>query len=278
MWAAEPEDLSLLHLLFYVHSAGSLEMLFDAEGGAQQDRFVGGSQLVPLRMAGSSAPSAWCSAHPFARSTPREQRVTVRAGPATVVWAQRAVVAVSAHARRPHRLRSAAAGFRDQLTQRMPLGTVAKCMAVYDEPFWRAAGLSGQATSTVEPIKLTFDNSPPDGSPGVLLGFLEAAARELGRLPADQRRAVSLLSPVLRSPGRRARALHRVAVGRGGVVAWLLWLPHAARRLDELRPGAARADRPAALGERGDGHHLERLHGRRGALRRAGRSRSPRRL
>ena len=38
VWAAEPEDLSLLHLLFYVHSAGSLEMLFDAEGGAQQDR------------------------------------------------------------------------------------------------------------------------------------------------------------------------------------------------------------------------------------------------
>ena len=51
VWAAQPEDMSLLHMLFYIHSAGSLEMLFDTEGGAQQDRFVGGSQLVPLRMA-----------------------------------------------------------------------------------------------------------------------------------------------------------------------------------------------------------------------------------
>ena len=52
VWAAQPEDMSLLHVLFYIHSAGSLELLFDTEGGAQQDRFVGGSQLVPIRMAG----------------------------------------------------------------------------------------------------------------------------------------------------------------------------------------------------------------------------------
>jgi monoamine oxidase len=51
VWAAQPEDISLLHVLFYIHSAGSLEMLFDTEGGAQQDRFVGGSQLVAGRMA-----------------------------------------------------------------------------------------------------------------------------------------------------------------------------------------------------------------------------------
>jgi monoamine oxidase len=72
----------------------------------------------------------------------------------------------------------------------MPLGTVAKCMAIYDEPFWRAEGLSGQGTSDIGPVKLTYDNSPPGGSPGVLLGFLEGRlARELGRRPADERRA-----------------------------------------------------------------------------------------
>ena len=51
MWAAQPEDMSLLHVLFYIHSAGSLELLFDTEGGAQQDRFSGGSQRLALRMA-----------------------------------------------------------------------------------------------------------------------------------------------------------------------------------------------------------------------------------
>src|SRR5262245_24260702 len=51
VWAAQPEDFSLLHALFYIHSAGKIERLFDTEGGAQQDRFVGGSQLVALRLA-----------------------------------------------------------------------------------------------------------------------------------------------------------------------------------------------------------------------------------
>jgi monoamine oxidase len=81
-------------------------------------------------------------------------------------------------------------GFRDQLTQRMPMGTVVKCMAVYDEPFWRGEGLTGQGTSDTGPVRVTSDNSPPDGTPGVLLGFLEGRhARELGRASGEERRA-----------------------------------------------------------------------------------------
>src|SRR3954466_11332468 len=51
VWAAQPADGSLLHVLFYCHSGGSFERLLDTEGGAQQDRFVGGSQLVSIRVA-----------------------------------------------------------------------------------------------------------------------------------------------------------------------------------------------------------------------------------
>jgi len=105
-------------------------------------------------------------------------------------------------------------GYRDQLTQRMPLGAVAKCMAVYDEPFWRREGLSGQGTSDTGPVKLTFDNSPPDGSPGVLLGFLEGRqARELGRLRAEERRRAvvdcfrRLFGPRASSPERYVERL-----------------------------------------------------------------------
>ncbi len=73
VWAAQPEDMSLLHVLFYIHSAGSLELLFDTEGGAQQDRFAGGSQLIALRMAEELEGSAWtwaprCAASSTART------------------------------------------------------------------------------------------------------------------------------------------------------------------------------------------------------------------
>src|SRR3954447_12185374 len=51
--AAEPADVSLLHVLFYIASAGNYDLLVDTEGGAQQERFVGGSQLVAERAAES---------------------------------------------------------------------------------------------------------------------------------------------------------------------------------------------------------------------------------
>src|SRR6266516_4780641 len=51
VWAQEPADLSLLHVLFYTHSGGGFDALIGTSGGAQQDRFVGGSQLVALGVA-----------------------------------------------------------------------------------------------------------------------------------------------------------------------------------------------------------------------------------
>jgi monoamine oxidase len=73
----------------------------------------------------------------------------------------------------------------------MAQGSVVKCMAVYERPFWRERGLSGAVTSVTGPVSVGFDNSPPDGSPGVLLGFLEGrAARAAMDLSRDQRRTI----------------------------------------------------------------------------------------
>jgi len=189
VWAAQPEDMSLLHVLFYIHSAGSLEMLFDTEGGAQQDRFVGGSQLIPIRMAAELGTEQIVLGAPVRRIEHGVgEGVTVHAD-GVVARGRRAILAIAPTLAGRIAYDPPLPGYRDQLTQRMPLGTVAKCMAVYDDPFWRAEGLSGQATSDRGPVRLMFDNSPPDGSPGVLLGFLEGRhARELGRLPEEERR------------------------------------------------------------------------------------------
>ena len=153
---------------------------------------------------------------------------------------------------------------RDQLTQRMPMGAVIKCHAVYDEPFWRRDGLTGQAGSDAGPAKVIFDNSPPDGSPGVLLAFLEGAhARELGdvaRRAAPRRGALDPDPPV--RPARRATAgVPRAGVGRRGVVARLLRRLPAAGRVDGVRACPAPAGRSAALGGGRVRGALERLYG-----------------
>jgi monoamine oxidase len=94
---------------------------------------------------------------------------------------------------------------RDQLTQRAPMGSYAKVDAVYERPFWRAEGLTGQAVSVNGPVRVTFDSTPKEGSPGVLLGFIGGTdARKWYGLPAEQRRQM-VLDNLVNYFGEKAR-------------------------------------------------------------------------
>jgi len=187
VWAADAADVSLLHLLFYTHSAGGFDDLIGTEGGAQQDRFAGGSQLLALKLAEELGDIVALEA-PVRRIEHTDSDVRLVADGAEVS-AQVAIVAIPPALCGRIAYAPPLPAIRDQLTQRMPQGTVIKCMATYERPFWRAMGLSGSATSIVGPVKVIFDNSPPDGSPGVLLGFLEGRqARELGEWEPEARR------------------------------------------------------------------------------------------
>lgn len=52
------------------------------------------------------------------------------------------------------------------------MGATAKFVAVYDRPFWREAGLSGDAMSRHGPMVEIHDASAMDGTPGALFGFV----------------------------------------------------------------------------------------------------------
>ena len=192
VWAAEARDLSLLHALFYTRSNADLETLLAVDRGAQQDRVVGGSVRVSEAMAAALGSQVRLGvAVRRIEQHSRGVRVHTRAG--TVRDADHVVVTLPPTLAGRLEYAPALPSWRDQLTQRMPAGSVIKCFAVYDEPFWRAEGLNGQAASDVGPVKVTFDNSPPSRTPGVLMGFLEGVeARAAARLPEEQRRKLVL--------------------------------------------------------------------------------------
>jgi monoamine oxidase len=187
VWAADPEDVSLLHVLTYAHSGGGFESLLGTEEGAQQQRFVGGSQLVSLRMAEALGDAVVLEA-PVRRIEHGPDHVRVHADGGSVA-ARSVVVAIPPALAGRIAYDPPLSGMRDQLTQRIPQGNVIKTMAVYERPFWREDGLSGIGTSDVGPTRAIFDNSPPSGSPGVLLAFLEGRyAREWSRRSLEERR------------------------------------------------------------------------------------------
>ena len=189
--AVDSAEISLLHWLFYLRASGGLSALTRTRGGYQQDRFVGGSQEISIRVAAELGERVRLG-EPVRRIEQRGERVRLITGTATVD-ASRAVLAIPPALTTAIEFDPPLPGARQQLALRMPAGTVVKYTAIYDEPFWRAAGLSGHATSLEGPVKVVFDNSPADGAVGALVAFILADdARRLARLQAGERSAAVL--------------------------------------------------------------------------------------
>jgi monoamine oxidase len=194
---AEPREFSLLFTLFYIAAAGNesnpgtIERLFDTPDGAQESRFIGGSQLVALRLAQQLGKRVLRRRPVHRIVQPPNGGVTVYAR-GLVAQGHRAIVAVPPVLAGRIEYHPAMPPDRDQLTQRFPQGTLIKCEAVYDRPFWRDAGLNGQTVSDTGPTYVTFDNTPPGGAPGILFGFVggDEARSFRTRSEADRRQQV----------------------------------------------------------------------------------------
>jgi monoamine oxidase len=208
VFAAEPRDLSLLHALFYVHAGGDLDTLVNTDRGAQERRIVGGAARIAEVLASQLGDRVrlGCPVRRIQQRDGDDGGVTVEVDGGDHVTARRVVVTLPPTLAGRLVYEPALPGWRDQLTQRVPAGSVSKCYAAYDTPFWREDGLTGTSLSDLGPVKLTFDNSPPSGSPGILLGFTEGDdARRMATLaPAQRREAV--LACFVRAFGPRARS------------------------------------------------------------------------
>lgn len=189
-------DMSLLFFLWYIATAGdethagSFERSSGTRDGAQDSRFVGGSQLVPLRLAEQLGSRVVLSA-PVRRIAQYSDHVRVHSDRGTV-RARRVVVAVPPAMVLDIDWYPLIPPRRQQLLQRMPMGALMKCDAVYDQPFWRAKGLSGMGLNDQGAVRVCFDNSPEDASVGVLLAFVGGSTwATYGTMtPSGRRRAV----------------------------------------------------------------------------------------
>ncbi|HWM53789.1 MAG TPA: flavin monoamine oxidase family protein [Solirubrobacterales bacterium] len=191
IWGTGPEELSMLHVLFYVNSAGGFDKLIDTEGGAQQDRLDGGAQLLAIGLAESLGDRVRLGA-PVRRIEHGGGGVRIGAD-GLDVEAGRAILALPAALAARIDFDPSLPARRTELARRFRPGRLNKCMALYEEPFWRADGFSGEAVTDAGPVTLTFDSSPRDGSAGVLLGFVGGPdADEMAGMDEAGRRAAVL--------------------------------------------------------------------------------------
>ena len=191
VFAADTHEIPWLWFLFYARSGGSLDYLITTRGGAQDQRVVGGTHRIAEAMAAALPAGSLVLGLPVDRIRQTDDAVHVHHAGGEVI-AQRAIVTLPPMLAGRVAYEPALPPARETLTQAFPMGNVMKFQVLYDEPWWRAEGLSGQLVSFDDPISTTFDNSPPDANAGVLLGFAEGhhARRLAGSDPGERRQTV----------------------------------------------------------------------------------------
>ena len=192
---------SLLQGLWAIAGAGGTYQLFAAEQCLAY-RVVGGSQLIPIRLAERLGERVLLDT-PVRAIRWSSGGVEVDAG-ATRVRARAAIVAIPPNLAGAIRFEPALPGWRMRLAQATSQGFVMKFLAVYDTPFWRAEGLSGEGFAPHQFVRELYDNSPPSASVGVLCTFLPGESAEVAARMSDDARRAAVLEGMAKFVGPQA--------------------------------------------------------------------------
>ena len=133
VFSAEPEDMSALWTMFYLGSAGGLDPLINTRNGAQQDRVVGGTQLISVRLADRLGDAVELNA-PVAAIDWSGDRTVVTTRDRRTVTARRVILAVPPPLAAKIAMTPELPAARRALVDGMPMGSVIKINVVYDTP------------------------------------------------------------------------------------------------------------------------------------------------
>ncbi len=185
--AKPAHTFSLLQGLWMISGAGGTYELFDPDMCLAY-RVVGGSQAIPLRLAERLGDRVLLGA-PARAIRWSDGSVEIEAD-GVRARARSAIVAVPPNMTNALAFDPVLPAWRLRMSQALSQGSINKVLAVYEKPFWREDGLSGQGFAPYELVRELYDNSPPSASAGVLCTFLAGEnAERAGRMSAADRRA-----------------------------------------------------------------------------------------
>lgn len=202
--AVETGDISVLAFLTDLAGIGK----FRDSQSAEKWRLREGAQAISFRLAGLI--SSPVRHEPVTEVEQADDGVVVR-GTSSETRCRRVAVCLPPPNAADLRFHPELPPDRVALLEHMPLGSSIKMQAVYDRPFWRDAGMSGEAFSTDHALSLTYDSSPfDDDKRGVLTGLIVANhARRLSELDraSQEREVLANLQELHGAPAGQPEAL-----------------------------------------------------------------------
>ncbi|MGH7789006.1 MAG: flavin monoamine oxidase family protein [Candidatus Binatia bacterium] len=204
LFCGDLHQVSFLNLLMLIRASGGFNTLVSITGGYQENLVVGGAGSIARRMADDLGAAVRLNT-PVRAIAQRSDHVVVE-GAELTVSARHAIVAVPPALALEIAFDPVLPQDRLTLYRHSTAGPETKTLLVYDEPFWRAGGFSGQSAGPQSASEVTIDASPAAGTPGVLASFtFGPIAERCDALDAGERRRLVLAAMVERF-GPRAGA------------------------------------------------------------------------
>lgn len=183
----EASQTSYLFFLECLRQGQGIKVMADVQGGAQQDKFLGGAWQIAQKMSeplkdcivlnspvlsiqqGTGGVEVKCKNQSY-----KAEKVIITAPPQYVAQ-------IEFTPQLPIKKQS--------LLNGMAMGNVIKFHIAYPTPFWRHKGLNGSVLSPDRHIGLVFDQSPDDEHIGIFVGLIEGHhAVSMAKLSQEERK------------------------------------------------------------------------------------------
>jgi monoamine oxidase len=180
--SGDPNKVSLLWMLHFIHTAGFNDLLETAE----EFGFVGGTQQIALNIADRLGERVLLNAPVTDISGYDSSLVQLVCG--GVVYAQQVIIAMMPKSVARIQFHPPLPPLHRQLNAGWETMSWIKLHAIYEKPWWQDQVISGHFLSIDTKIE-AIDISPADGSKGVIVGLL---APEYATLPESERQELCL--------------------------------------------------------------------------------------
>jgi monoamine oxidase len=186
LFCVDPDEVSLLGSLVLARGGGGFEYYVDASI-TETHLIDGGAPELAARL-GAKIGDALHLSSPVRMIKQSSMGVEVFSDRLTVD-ARRVIVATPPLLSGQIEYDPALPAAQTQLLRRMLSGSIIRGITIYDEPFWRADGLSGMSVAPDLPVPVALDQSPRSEKPGILSSYMfgPQAVRAAALDPAERR-------------------------------------------------------------------------------------------
>jgi monoamine oxidase len=190
MFCVDPSEVSLLGSMVLATGGGGFQYYLDNKQ-TETHLVDGGAPELAARFAAPLGERLWLSS-PVRWIRHRDGYVEV-GGNHDTVRAKRVIVATPPLLASRIEFDPALPADHASLLRSYPPGAITRVVTTYDEPFWRADGLTGETLAPSSPVGVSIDQSGPGGSPGIIASYaVGSAATDLAKRDPLERREVWL--------------------------------------------------------------------------------------